>query len=140
MATHEITFEGQEAETRSGPFSTRTDLLFEKLFSVRGETTTSLFVNVANLFNQRDLSQLSSLAFNGSDYTSMGLDRPRPDDKNYLKWGDDYQTIPVRRTAEAGGGRVQSLPFKGASWLWFASEQCRMEVVTGPPSPLSVFV
>ncbi len=93
VATHEITFEGQEAETRSGPFSTRTDLLFEKLFSVRGETTTSLFVNVANLFNQRDLSQLSSLAFNGSDYTSMGVDRPRPDDKNYLKWGDDYQTI-----------------------------------------------
>ena len=64
-----------------GPLHTVVDLNVQKQFGFGG-VNADLFVEVFNLFNQQD-----ALA-SGSDYMWWGLHSPRPNDANYLKYGD----------------------------------------------------
>lgn len=75
-----LTVGGTSADAR-GPLHTAVDLNVQKGFRFGG-LNAELFVEVFNLFNQKD--PLAS----GSDYMWWGLQAPRPDDANYLQYGD----------------------------------------------------
>ena len=64
-----------------GPLRTVMDLNLQKRFEL-GRASADVFLEVFNLFNQKD-----ALA-SGTDYMWWGLQRPRPNDANYLNYGD----------------------------------------------------
>ncbi len=66
-----------------GPMHTRTDLAFVKRFQIRNQVRPTLYFNVRNLFNQRDLQPRPAV-----DWWKNGLDRPRPDSGKYKQFGD----------------------------------------------------
>ncbi len=64
-----------------GPLRTVMDLNLQKRFEL-GRASADVFLEVFNLFNQKD-------AFaSGTDYMWWGLQAPRPNDANYLNYGD----------------------------------------------------
>jgi len=69
---------------RDQAMDSRTDLAVEKTFNVAGRVQPTLFMDLRNLFNQKDRSS----AANASLYTYIGVDGPNPDDANYLLYGD----------------------------------------------------
>jgi|TARA_B100001079_G_C16411079_1_gene516527 outer membrane receptor protein involved in Fe transport len=71
-------------EWRNGPLYTRTDLSLEKIFIKKGNYLATLFVQVSNLFNQRDVRGGGSVP----EYIRWGLDKPRPDNAQYIEFGD----------------------------------------------------
>jgi len=75
---------------------TRTDLAAEKTFRSKGRFQPTLFVDVRNLFNQQD----RIFPPNSTDYFFWGLNDPRPDETNYVKYGDvndrNYANFPRR--------------------------------------------
>jgi hypothetical protein len=73
--------EGQLRRER-GPIDSAVDLSVEKVFNAKGRVNPSFFVEVRNLFNDR------SDPDSGPDYVRWGLQTPRPDDANFLKYGD----------------------------------------------------
>jgi len=75
-----LTVAGRSAIGR-GPVHTAADLNVQKGFRFGG-LSGELFVEAFNLFNQKD-----AIA-SGSDYMWWGLQAPRPDDANYLRYGD----------------------------------------------------
>ena len=66
-----------------GPVHTRADLAFVKRFQLRNQVRPTLYFNVKNLFNQRDLQPRP-----GVDWWKNGLDQPRPDSGKYKQFGD----------------------------------------------------
>ena len=64
------------------PLHTETDLNLQKHFRF-GSINADVFVEVFNLFNQQDAGGVTN-----SDYMWWGLQQPRPDDANYLNYGD----------------------------------------------------
>jgi hypothetical protein len=62
----------------------RTDLAIEKTFNVAGRVQPTLFMDLRNMFNQKDRNS----ATNANLYTYIGQNGPNPDDKNYLLYGD----------------------------------------------------
>ncbi|OGG44397.1 MAG: hypothetical protein A3F84_00800 [Candidatus Handelsmanbacteria bacterium RIFCSPLOWO2_12_FULL_64_10] len=65
-----------------GPISAVWDLGAEKAFNPKGRVRPAFFVEVRNLFNAR------LDAGGGSDYYTWGLQMARPNDADYLKYGD----------------------------------------------------
>jgi len=87
---------GALATWRELGMDTRTDLAVEKTFHARGRLQPTVFIDIRNLFNQRDRVTPPS----STDYLFYGFDQPRPDDPNYLKYGDindrNYAHFPRR--------------------------------------------
>ena len=78
-------------EWRNGPLTSRTDLSFEKVFFSKGTYQTTFFVQVSNLFNQRDIRGDGSFkSIYGSEYIRWGMESPRPDNELYQEYGDFY--------------------------------------------------
>ena len=69
---------------RDRAMDSRTDVAVEKTFNVAGRVQPTLFMDLRNLFNQKDRSSPSD----SNLYTYIGLDGPTPDDSNYLLYGD----------------------------------------------------
>ena len=69
---------------RDRAMDSRTDVAVEKTFNVAGRVQPTLFMDLRNLFNQKDRSSPT----NSNLYTYIGLDGPSPEDKNYLLYGD----------------------------------------------------
>ena len=69
---------------RDRAMDSRTDVAVEKTFNVAGRIQPTLFMDLRNLFNQKDRSSPT----NSNLYTYIGLDGPSPEDKNYLLYGD----------------------------------------------------
>jgi hypothetical protein len=69
-------------QLRNAPINTVTDLNVEKDFSFGQSGTATAFVEVRNLFDQRDELPTTS------NYVLYGLSAFEPDDANFLKYGD----------------------------------------------------
>ncbi len=79
------------SEWRNGPLTSRTDLSFEKVFFRKGFYQSTFFVQVSNLFNQRDVRGDGSFkSIYGSEYIRWGMETPRPDNTLYQEYGDFY--------------------------------------------------
>ena len=75
---------GEAPKDWFGPVHTRTDLAFVKQFNLSNQMVhPTLYVNVRNLFNQRDLQPRP-----GTDWWKNGLELPRPDSATYQQFGD----------------------------------------------------
>jgi hypothetical protein len=74
---------GRPQERRQGPIRTWIDASLEKTFAFRGGSEAVFFVEAFNLFNQKDAGTT------GADYVQAGLQRPRPDNPDYIRYGDD---------------------------------------------------
>ncbi len=78
-------------EWRNGPLTTQTDLSFEKIFFKKGNYQTTLFIQVSNLFNQRDVRGDGTFkSIYGTEYIRWGMETPRPDNELYQEYGDFY--------------------------------------------------
>jgi hypothetical protein len=77
---------------------TITDISVEKAFNTAGRVRPSLFLEVRNLFNQKDD------AATGEDYMRWGLQMARPNDPNYPTYGDvgDRNFIRAPRRIQLG--------------------------------------
>ena len=69
-------------QLRNAPINTVTDLNVEKDFSFGQSGTATAFVEIRNLFNQKDELPTTS------NYVLYGLSAFEPDDANFLKYGD----------------------------------------------------
>ena len=76
--------EGGVRPYRELAMDSRTDLALERTFAITSRVQTSLFLDVRNLFNQKDRTSPT----NRNDYTYYGVDGPRPTDSTYLQYGD----------------------------------------------------
>ena len=76
---------GQKSEWRHAPLYYRFDLTFDKTFGKVYGIKPTFFVDIRNLFNQKLVTSTSS------DYVRWGLHRPRPDNEEFLKYGDYTQ-------------------------------------------------
>ena len=86
---------GKPQERRQGPLRTWVDASLEKAFAFGGGSEAVFFVEAFNLFNQKDAGTT------GPDYVQAGLQRPRADNPDYVKYGDD---------ADRPGGRYFGAP------------------------------
>ena len=89
---------GAPRHMERGPMDTRTDLSVEKMFNSRGRVRTSLFVEVRNLFNQADDSDRNN------DYQRWGLQTSRPDNADFLLYGESQYSEYVQRPRETNLG------------------------------------
>ena len=65
-----------------GPVNTVTDMSLEKVFNAKSRLRPTFFIEVRNLFNtQTDTG-------GGTDYARWGLQMARPDNSDYLEYGD----------------------------------------------------
>jgi len=76
--------QGGSSYYRSLPMDSRTDLAMEKTFNSKGRLQPTIFLDIRNLFNQKDRNSPT----NASDWTYYGIDLPRPTDTNYATYGD----------------------------------------------------
>lgn len=76
---------GKQAEWRHSPLYYRIDLSFDKTFGSFYGVKPTFFVDIRNLFNQKLIGS------NSDDYIRWGLHTPRPDNEEYLKYGDFSQ-------------------------------------------------
>jgi hypothetical protein len=76
--------QGGERTWREVAMDSRTDLAMEKTFNPKGRVQPTVFIDVRNLFSQKDRTSPTS----ASDYTYYGIEGPRLDDANYAKYGD----------------------------------------------------
>ena len=74
----------KEEEIASKPLHTWVDLSVEKTVVRDGAREAILYLDVRNLFNQKD----SDLPGDIEDYLKWGLDRPWPTDQDYQQYGD----------------------------------------------------
>ena len=82
---------------RFGPMETKTNLSLEKRFTIQGSNT-AVFMNISNLFNQRDPA--TEYFWRGPFFDRQkqgpqselwylyGMDMPKPTDKDYINFGD----------------------------------------------------
>ncbi len=75
---------GLQQELRHRPIVASVDLQVEKTLVGKGSRNMIFYLEVFNLFNQRD----SEVPFNYGDYAQWGLNTPRPDDVNFQTYGD----------------------------------------------------
>lgn len=75
---------GKQQEIRHRPIREWADLQVEKTLVSSGLRSAIVYVEVFNLFNQKD----STVPFNYPDYVRWGLNEPRPDDANFVAYGD----------------------------------------------------
>ena len=73
---------GQERRIDHNSIDATTDLSVEKVFNAKGRVRPSLFVEVRNLFEDKIDTA------NGTDYMRWGLMMARPDNADYLNYGD----------------------------------------------------
>jgi len=73
---------GKPFEWRHNPMISRTDLSIEKQILSKGNAATTLYAEIENVFNQKDITSASS------DFLRWGLETPRPDNEEYLLYGD----------------------------------------------------
>ncbi len=73
---------GKPLEWRHAPMVTRTDLSIEKQLLRKGLAKATFFMEIENLFNQKDVTS------SPSEFIRWGLDKPRPDNKEYIMYGD----------------------------------------------------
>lgn len=92
--------QGGTAYYRSLPMDTRTDMSLEKTFRPKGRLQPTVFMDLRNLFNQKDRNSPTS----ASDYAYYGIDTPRIDDANYMAYGDGRERIytPAPRQVQLG--------------------------------------
>ena len=76
-----LNLEGKNTPAR-GPLHTEADLNVQKHFRLGG-VNTDVFVEMFNVFNQRDAGSVTR-----TDYMWWGLQQLRPDDANYQAYGD----------------------------------------------------
>ncbi|MBN1350061.1 TonB-dependent receptor [candidate division KSB1 bacterium] len=76
---------GEKAEWRHAPLYYRFDLTFDKTFGNFHGIKPTFFLDIRNLFNQKLVTTTSS------DYIRWGLHQPRPDNEEFLKYGDYTQ-------------------------------------------------
>lgn len=76
--------EGGVRPYRELAMDSRTDLALERTFAMTSRVQTSVFLDIRNLFNQKDRTSPT----NRNDYTYYGVDGPRPTDSTYLQYGD----------------------------------------------------
>lgn len=74
------------AEWRKAPLTTWVDLDVRKGIHFGRRVRADIFFEAANLFNQQDDLTV------GTSWVLWGLQLPRPDDPNYLKYGDPNET------------------------------------------------
>ena len=81
---------GSAAYWRSAPLVTRTDLSLEKAVFQKGGARATFYIEVFNLFNQQDLRNDGGFKsiFGPGNYIRWGMEKPRPDNEEYLKYGD----------------------------------------------------
>ena len=83
---------GGASEWRNGPLTTRTDLSFEKVIYQKNTAKGTLYIQVSNLFDQRDVrgdGGFSSI-YGPGEFIRWGMETPRPDNKQYQDYGDFY--------------------------------------------------
>ncbi len=81
--------EGGGAKITKGPIESATDLSVEKVFNAKGRLKPALFVEIRNVFNDKiDINPISSRGTTGTDYMLWGLDMARPDNPDFLNYGD----------------------------------------------------
>ena len=92
---------GKQPELRHRPIRTWTDLQVEKTLVEGGHRNAIFYVEVFNLFNQQD----SPVAGSYPDFVRWGLNVPRPNDQDYLTYGDYNElTRYYGKPREAGVG------------------------------------
>ncbi len=92
---------GKQVEKRHKPLRTWADLQAEKTLVSSGSRDAIFYVEVTNLFNQRD----SVNPGNYPDYVRWGLLLPRPNDVNYETYGNYRElTLYAGRPREVGVG------------------------------------
>jgi hypothetical protein len=92
---------GQPGRQQQGPSYSTLDLGFEKAFGSSNKVVPVFFLEVTNLFNDQQA------ATSGNDYARWGLQAPRPDDKDFINYGD-----PAERTRYFSGPRQMYLGFR----------------------------
>lgn len=73
---------GKPLEWRHRPMVTRTDLSIEKQVLGKKSMRATFFIEIENLFNQKDVTS------SPSEFIRWGLEKPQPDNKEYLEYGD----------------------------------------------------
>ena len=73
---------GKPLEWRHSPMVTRTDLSIEKQVLGGKSMRATFFMEIENLFNQKDVTS------SPSEFIRWGLEKPQPDNKEYLEYGD----------------------------------------------------
>jgi hypothetical protein len=91
---------GGDATSRQRPMDSRTDLAVEKTWNVSGRVQPTLFVDVRNIWNQKDRNSPSST----SDYTWLGIDGPNPTNSDYQLYGDTRDRSFAHRPRQAQFG------------------------------------
>ena len=83
---------GKTAEWRNAPLITRTDLSLEKIIFQKGKFRPTFYMEVINLFNQKDFRNDGGFRsiYGPGEFVRWGMDRPRPDNKEYREYGDFY--------------------------------------------------
>jgi len=76
---------GKKAEWRYSPLYYRIDLTLDKTFGNFYGLLPTFYLDIRNLFNQKLVTTTSS------DYIRWGLSQPRPDNEEYLQYGDYTQ-------------------------------------------------
>jgi outer membrane receptor protein involved in Fe transport len=80
-----------------GPMDTIVDLSIDKAFNAAGRVKPSVFVEVRNLFNQQDDADTSD------DWMRWGLQLPRPNNTDFLQYGDpDLSYVRAPRQTNLG--------------------------------------
>ncbi len=83
---------GKRAEWRNAPLATRTDVSLEKILFHKGKFQPTFYMEVYNIFNQKDFRNDGGFRsmYGPGEFVRWGMDRPRPDNKEYQQFGDFY--------------------------------------------------
>ncbi|MBC8216183.1 MAG: TonB-dependent receptor [Candidatus Marinimicrobia bacterium] len=83
---------GKPAEWRNAPLATRTDLSLEKVLFKKKDIRATFYIEASNLFNQKDVINSGGFlsAYGPGEYVRWGMESPRPDNQDYLEYGDAY--------------------------------------------------
>ncbi|NOY78512.1 MAG: TonB-dependent receptor [Calditrichaeota bacterium] len=83
---------GKTAEWRNAPLATRTDLSLEKILFQKGKLKPTFYMEIVNVFNQKDFRNDGGFKsmYGPGEFVRWGMDRPRPDNKEYQEYGDFY--------------------------------------------------
>lgn len=97
---------GLQQELRHKPIVASVDLQMEKTLVGKGSQNMIFYVEVFNLFNQRD----SEIPFNYPDYVEWGLNLPRPDDATFQQYGDYNELSRYEPPANQPDARTPAPP------------------------------
>jgi hypothetical protein len=65
---------------------------FEKIVFQKNNSKATLYIQISNLFNQRDVRGDGSFSsiYGPGEFIRWGMETPRPDNKQYQDYGDFY--------------------------------------------------